>query len=128
MTTRLKDRVANRRIEEPKRLLAKRLARKDKTLSERWYAGVVGNSISAEIAPQKGAESTSSKRGAPAKQFSQMLASAMEQPIAANTIYEMPPHEAQKFRQQLYAINAKGKYHWYSRYLDQKYLMIWRMK
>jgi hypothetical protein len=62
------------------------------------------------------------------KGYANIIAHAMELPIAANSIYEMPPHEAQRFRQQLYAINAKGKYHWYTRYLEQKYLMVWRMK
>jgi len=48
--------------------------------------------------------------------------------VTSHSLYEMSELEVKKWRTRLYAINKDGISHYYTRYLEGRYLMVWRMK
>lgn len=65
---------------------------------------------------------TTTLRGAPTnEQLESMQLSAYE-------LFEMSPNEVKKYRPRLYAINKDGIRQYYTRYVDGRFLLIWRMK
>lgn len=123
--SRLGFRARNPRKSALAQLNEQRKDRPSQKARERWFSGMVDNGHKEQLPSRHGSEGLQVISYHQGMNISDLVTN---QPIAFCTLLEVSPTEAAKERRKLYAINKTGKHQFYTRYYDNRYLQITRMK
>lgn len=106
---------------KPNRKTYARKAKDTQKVSEIWQSPRVGDMAPAETPSQK-----PSKRAifSPNTDF---ITTIKNMPDSRHELFEMTKKEVEHHRRWLYSINRDNVFKYYTRYVEDRYLMVWRM-